>query len=246
MPLPQILRRKGTIVHELASGVAYGDLFPLDMAAEFGAVSVEGGNVAAIGDLTLNINALNNETVTIGLITKTFKTALSVPAVPDEVLIGPSASASIDGLIASFNGDPAGLADGLYSEGSEVSPDVICSAGAGDTMDVVARVPGTAANSVATTETIADVLSVWSTATLTTGTDFVATVDFQGTLDGLNFFPLNGNPIDVEMGGTGATSATAVGIWRVALLGLLGVRFPISAWTSGAPTVRFVARNPNS
>ena len=232
MSLTQILRRRATVIHELAAAVAYGEILPLDLAADIGLLQIDGGDAFAAGVYTLTANPANNDDVTIGLIVKTWKTALSVPGVPDEVLIGAAATNSLDNLIASFNRD-----DGegtLYSAG-QVSPDVICSAGAGDTMDADARVAGTGPNAVDTTENGGN--SSWGAATLVGGTAFVATVDFEATLDGLSFFPLQGTPID---GTAGVLLATAVGAWRFEVAGLLGLRFPLSAWTSGAPTARLI------
>jgi hypothetical protein len=105
--------------------------------------------------------------VTIGARVYAWVAALSSPAVANEVLIGGSASASIDNLIAAVNG--AAGAGTTYSTGTVAHADVTASAGTGDTMDVVADVAGSAGNAIATTETMA--AGSWGAATLTGGED---------------------------------------------------------------------------
>lgn len=136
----------------------------------WGAATLAGGtNGKAFGILTLTGNAVNNETVTAGSVTYTWKTALTVPAVVNEVLIGATASDSIDNLIAAINQDSG---DGtLYGSGTVYNPDILAAAGAGDTMDAAARAAGTAGNSIATTETMTN--GSWGAATLTGGTNAV-------------------------------------------------------------------------
>lgn len=66
-----------------------------------------------------------------------------------------------------------------------------------------------------------------------TGT-FVATVQFEGTVDGTNWFSVDALAIAV---GTVANSATAVGQWFIQASGLLKVRARCSAYTSGTVVV---------
>jgi len=119
--------------------------------------------VLATGTLTLTSNAGNTETVTIGSKTYTFQTALT--DVDGNVLIGATASDSIDNLIAAIN--LAGGAGSLYATSTTANTDVSAAAGAGDTMDVAALFSGTQFNSVATTEGLAN--GSWGAATLAGG-----------------------------------------------------------------------------
>lgn len=121
--------------------------------------------VQATGTLTLNSDAGNNETVTIGSRTYTFKTTLTGAA--NEVVRGVTATATLDNLIAAING--AAGAGTAYGTGTVAHADVTAVAGSGDTMDVTAKMAGTDGNAIATTETLADASSVWGDTTLDGG-----------------------------------------------------------------------------
>jgi hypothetical protein len=109
----------------------------------------------ATGTLDLTANAGNNETVTIEGHVYTFKTALTgSEGDPDEVLIGATASDSIDNLIAAINN--ASGEGTTYGAGTEINQDVTAAAGAGDTMDVTCKYIGAAGNSVDTAESLAN------------------------------------------------------------------------------------------
>lgn len=105
--------------------------------------------------------------ITIGAITYTFKTALSSgPAVAYEVLIGGSDAVALDNLKLAIN---AGAGIGTnYSTGTVAHPDVVATDNTNTTQKVVARVPGTAANTKATTSL--DATLSWPAATLGDGT----------------------------------------------------------------------------
>jgi len=120
--------------------------------------------VAATGVLTLTGNALEGETVTIGTQVYTFTATVDTP---NEVLIGANASASIDNLISAITGGAG--AGTNYGAGTVINTKVTAAAGAGDTMDVTAKVAGSAGNSIATTETLTN--GSFGAATLTGGTD---------------------------------------------------------------------------
>lgn len=63
---------------------------------------------------------------------------------------------------------------------------------------------------------------------------FVATVGFQGTIDGTNWFSVAALPFATLYDPTTAvTQATAVGAFRLDTSGLAGVRLNCSAYTSG-------------
>lgn len=120
-------------------------------------------SVLASGILTLTANAANAETVTIGAKTYTFQTVLT--NVDGNVLIGATASDSIDNLIAAIN---LGAGSGsLYAAATSANVDVTAAAGAGDTMDVDSLLGGTQYNSVVTTEGLAN--GAWGGATLSGG-----------------------------------------------------------------------------
>lgn len=117
----------------------------------------------ATDTLTLTGNALNNQTVTIGIRVYTWKTTLTGAA--NEVKIGASASASLDNLIAAIN---AAAGEGTtYGTGTTVNTLVEAVAGAGDTMDITARVPGENGNTIAVAETMTN--GSWATPTLEGG-----------------------------------------------------------------------------
>lgn len=61
-----------------------------------------------------------------------------------------------------------------------------------------------------------------------------ATVTFEATIDGSNWVAVLATSLT---SGTAATTATADGLYRVTVTGLIQVRARISAWTSGAITV---------
>jgi hypothetical protein len=65
-----------------------------------------------------------------------------------------------------------------------------------------------------------------------TGT-FVATLQFEGTVDGVNFFAVNMYPV---AGGAATTSTTAVGQWIGVVAGFYQFRVRCSAYTSGTAT----------
>lgn len=135
---------------------------------EVGPVEITGGTpvnfTAATGVLTLTANPTNGETVTIGGTVYTF-----VPGSPtaNQVTIGGLATGSIDNLILAINmvGGNPGTTHGAAGIANAY---VTASAGAGDTLNLTAITPGTTANSVATTETLAN--GSWAAATLTGGT----------------------------------------------------------------------------
>lgn len=134
--------------------------------------------VAATQTLTFAANASNNDPVVIGGQTYTFKTSLTAPTTANEVLIGGSASASLDNLIAAINGAAGGGT--TYGSATVANASVTAAAGAGDTMVVTAIVAGTVGNAIATTETFTDVGNVWGAATLAGGLDTRVLVVIDG------------------------------------------------------------------
>jgi hypothetical protein len=120
-------------------------------------------SVAATGTLTATANFANGETVTTGTKTYTFQTVLT--NVDGNVLIGATASDSLDNLIAAIN---LGAGSGtVYAAATTANGFVSAAAGPGDTMIATALVSGTQGNTIATTETAAN--ASWGAATLTGG-----------------------------------------------------------------------------
>ena len=109
-------------------------------------VSTSASDVSSVATLTLAANASNNDTVTIDAKVYTFQTTLLDQN--GNVLIGASASASIDNLIAAIN--LAAGAGTTYANVTTGNPTVVTAlAGAGDTMTLYVATAG----AIATTET---------------------------------------------------------------------------------------------
>lgn len=107
--------------------------------------------VAATEVLTFAANASDLETVTIDGKVYTFDDT-SLDDIDGHVLIGATASASIDNLIAAITlGAGAGT---LYATSTTLHPTVTAAAGSGDTMDATAKAKGTAGNSIVVLEGI--------------------------------------------------------------------------------------------
>jgi hypothetical protein len=108
----------------------------------------------------------NGDTVTVDTTVYTFKTALSTsPAVPYEVLIGVSGATALDNLNSAINGTAG--AGSTYGTGTVAHPTVVATTNTNTVQTIVARVPGTSANSIATTE--ASTHLAWADATLGAG-----------------------------------------------------------------------------
>ena len=101
--------------------------------------------VAAQAVLTLSGTLTDGDVVTVNDITYTFKTTLSDPAEPNEVLIGENEDASVTNLAAAINGD--GTEGTNYSTGTEQPTDVTAVASiANDTVTCTAKTAGVAGN----------------------------------------------------------------------------------------------------
>jgi hypothetical protein len=139
--------------------------------------------VAATGTLTLVGQPVAAQTVTIGSTVYTFRA--TVPAAFD-VLIGATASDSLDNLIAAINLSAG--AGTLYGTGTTAHPTVGAAAGTGDTVDLTADTAGEAGNAIATTETLTN--GSFGAATLTGGAEANewegAASDYQGDAFGTN------------------------------------------------------------
>ena len=119
----------------------------------------------ATGILTFTGNANDTGTVTLGATTYVFQTVLVDAA--NNVLIGATASDSIDNLIAAIT---AGAGAGtLYGTGTVANADATAAAGAGDTMDATALTQGVAGNSVDSTQVLTN--ATWGATDLAGGVD---------------------------------------------------------------------------
>ena len=133
---------------------------------------------AATGVLTLAVNALDGETVTIDSKTYTLRTAYF--AADGRVVIGSTASDTLDNLIAAINlGPGSGV---VYGSSMTLHPTVSAAAGAGDTLDATAKSLGESGNSIATTDGMSNPGNVWGGATLSGGVTFLGILgDVAGT-----------------------------------------------------------------
>ncbi len=146
---------------------------PRSGAVFFSTLATGGGGTAptgwpviqdfASGVLTLTGQPADTEIVTIDTKVYTFQTVLT--NVDGNVLIGATASDSLDNLIAAITlGAGAGT---TYAAATTLHPTVTAAAGPGDTMDATAKLPG--GNSIVTTTNLAN--GSWGGATLSGGQD---------------------------------------------------------------------------
>lgn len=136
------------------------------MFAVFGANLTACASTAAVGTITSTGVFGDGETVTIGGITYTAKTALTNGGqTPYEFLIGGSASISLDNLKTAINGN--GTAGTTMGYGTNANPSVRATTKTTTTLLVQALQPGTGGNAIPTTETAANF--AWGAATLASG-----------------------------------------------------------------------------
>lgn len=134
-------------------------------------------DVEATSVLTASSQPNDGDTVTTGTKTYTFKT--TVTDTDGYVLIGATASDSLDNLIAAITLDtPIG---GRYAASTTANTFVTAVAGAGDTVDVEALLGGTQGNLIATTENTSTVRLSWTGATLSGGTGDVVVLDVSSS-----------------------------------------------------------------
>ncbi len=148
----------GIIVNSHASGtIRFND----------GASGTTSAGVKATGTLTASGTFSNGDTITIGDVTYTMRTALTSPAVKNEILIGAAALNSLDNIKLAVN---AGSGEGTnYSTGTVANPKVTATTNTDTTQVVEARDIGTDGNSIVTTETGTN--SAWGAATLESGAE---------------------------------------------------------------------------
>jgi hypothetical protein len=124
----------------------------------------------------------NNDTITIGGVTYTLKTALTTPQVANEILIGAAATNSLDNIKDAINGTVVSGAVGtIYSSPTKRNP--LVTAGAKTATTLVCTVTDTnVGGSTATTKSAANF--AWTGATLSAGT-LGAAVVADGTTTGV-------------------------------------------------------------
>ena len=222
---------KPTYLQKLTTALGDGVVLPLNPRAPAGVIQIDGGGATAGETLTLTGQPLNTETVRVGLEIYTFLTVLV--AGKNNVLIGLTASASIDNLIAAILAQEG---EGtLWGVGTVENVYATAAAGAGDTMDASAKTPGVAGNAIVCTETLTN--GSWAAGTFSGGTAFVGTVEPMVSLDDTLWTPPAATPIG---GGAAVTTMTGVGMWSIATEGRALLWCPITAYTSGTINVRFL------
>lgn len=119
----------------------------------------------AVSVLTSSGTRIDGETVTIGTTVYTFKNVLTGTAY--QVKIGATEEATLANLKLAINRTESGNGN-AYTSGTAAHPSVVAVASDATTVTVRGRVPGTSLNTVATTETGADLS--WADTTLGGGT----------------------------------------------------------------------------
>lgn len=148
--ITRLFRGCGYSLTEVRSPEVHG-VFQIDSHANEVAWAVSSGS-AATGLLTLDANPAEDDTVTIGGVTYTFKSVLTMSA--NDVAIGATASATATNLANAIN--RSGVPGANYSEATDAHPAVSATA-AVDNVTVTARVNGSAGNAITTTATGADI-----------------------------------------------------------------------------------------
>lgn len=116
--------------------------------------------VAATGTLTLALQPANNETITIGSVTYTFKTGATAAA--NQIGIGAGLAAAKAAFLAAIGGTDTF---------NTAHPQVTAEAFSGNNSTITAKTKGAAGNSIATTETMAGSGNAFAAATLGSGVD---------------------------------------------------------------------------
>ena len=131
--------------------------------------------------LTSTGTAANGETMTIGGVTYTFRTALTAGNVPNEILIGAAATNTLDNIKDAVNGTSVSGAPGtIYSQSTLRNPLVTAGTKTATTL-VLTATDTNVGGGTATTETMANF--AFTAGTLSTGTLGSVTVAGAGTRD---------------------------------------------------------------
>lgn len=146
------------------------DAVTLDARGSSQLTVISGDGTQATEILTLTGDPIDTETVTLDAKAYIFQDTLT--DVDGNVLIGATASDSIDNLIAAITlGAGVGT---LYATATTIHPTVTAAIGAGDTMGVTVIVGGVSGNALATTETLTN--GSFGDTTFSGGIDAVTTV----------------------------------------------------------------------
>ena len=173
-------------LHSKAQAIADGLLLNLNPRISEGVICISGGGESAsAGILTLTGQPLTTETVTVGYQVYTFLTVLVDAA--NNVLIGGTASASLDNLIAAIMKAAGGGT--TYGTATVKNSWVTAAAGGGDTMDATAINVGIEGNTIPTTEGLTN--GSWGAGLMSGGTGLAGEIL---TLTGL---PLTGEFVRV-------------------------------------------------
>ena len=149
------------LVAAIILGSGAGTKYATSMTVHATVKAKNGPDKPATGILTLTANPADTKTVTIDSKVYTFQTTLTDSN--GNVLIGATASASLDNLIAAIIlGPGSGTA---YAASMTLHSTVKALAGAGDTLDATAKTGGIAGNALTTTETLTN--GSWANVTLT-------------------------------------------------------------------------------
>lgn len=230
---PEKLRRKAITFFDAITAPASKRVYLDPDFSDDLVIQILGGEVKATSILTLTANLSDGDLVRIGTLSRglvVYKAQTVLTNVANNFLIGATASVTIDNLIAAII-----LASGagtLFAAATEVHPDVTAVAGAGDTMDVTAKRGGTSSNAIVTTETSGT--ASWTSGTLASGTDFTGTLEFKTAMDDVEFEPIEATDLG---DGTTPTSATAPGIFRLKVGGMLVILLDVTALSAGDMTV---------
>jgi hypothetical protein len=196
-------------VNQVASGTgAWVKLGTNDVVAAVGTAST-----VATSTLTSSNAFSAGEQAIVGGRTYTFVASLTVPAVPGEVLIGANQTASHLNLLRAIN---AGAGAGsLYATGTLIHPTVTAISSNGTTTVINAKTPGTAGNSIGTTEGAAAAAMAnasWTSTVMASGADGVET----------SFYVHPSYPVTVKIDPS-ITHASCIGVGADAVVSILGL-----------------------
>lgn len=178
----EAIEDESSVAQTLTARGSTARLVPDDGAAAYQTINpvaplddryLEAALVSATGILTLTDQPGDTETVTLGATTYTFNTVLGGA---DSVLIGADVEDSLSNLVAAING--AAGEGTLYGTGTTANASATASiAPTSEQLTAVAITPGTAGNSIASTETLS--AGSWTGATLAGGAELPDPSEFE-------------------------------------------------------------------
>jgi hypothetical protein len=220
---------EGVFLQRAAVAAGNGEIVPINPRVQNGIIQVSGGgSTPATGTLTMTDVFVDTQTVTIG--GEVYTSLDTLVDGRNNFLIGATLAETLINLRDAIRGEGEGVTCG---RGTIEHPEVTAECTA-TTLVVTARELGTAANSIATTETQTN--GSWSAANLAGGTAFVGTIEPLVSAGGHFFDAATVTPL----AGTGVTSMTTIGQWILPTAGFSKLWCPITAYTSGLIDVRFL------